>query len=667
MSKRLTQEEFETRLKEINPNIKVLDEYTRGENRIECECLVCGHKWSPKAKDLYRYGCPKCAGNIKLTQKDFEKKIKEINPNIKVLGEYTKNANHIECECLVCGHKWSPIAKSLLRGSGCPKCAGNQKLTQEEFETRLKEINPNIKVLGEYTRLKGHIECECSVCGHKWFPVAQGLLGGTGCPKCAGNQKLTCEELINRLKEINPDIKILGTYINSYTPIKCKCLKCGLEWNPIPNSLLRRHGCPECSKNAWVKKRTFTQEEFERRIKKNNPNIKILGEYTKSANRIECECLICGYKWSPIANGLLGGAGCPKCGIKTTAKKNTITREDFIERIKKVNPDIKVLGNYINSKTGIKCECLKCHHEWEPTPYNLLQGHGCPTCNHRNKLSHEDFIKILEDRNPHFKNIEFLSKYTKFKNGKIKCRCRVCGHEWTATACGLLHQMAGCPKCKRTFGTSYSENFIFYSLYYALKDKIEVLQGDTRAIGKELDIYLPEYKFAIEIGNWYHHEGVYDKDLEKYKLCQQNDIKLITIYDGFNENIQMPNNFYVYSASLAYEKDYKTLKEIVYMILNMLDIKYVYSEEDWKYIEQNLYYESDRLKLKQFKKLFNEKNPHSDTIEILNKHYTPKKIQCRCKICGREWVSTRGNLLNGNGCSDCGHKEAGLKKRKNTN
>lgn len=36
---------------------------------------------------------------------------------------------------------------SVLHGAGCPKCAGNIKKTQEEFEKELKEISPEITVI----------------------------------------------------------------------------------------------------------------------------------------------------------------------------------------------------------------------------------------------------------------------------------------------------------------------------------------------------------------------------------------------------------------------------------------------------------------------------------------------------------------------------------------
>ena len=44
------------------------------------------------------------------------------------------------------------------------------------------------------------------------------------------------------------------------------------------------------------------------------------------------------------------------------------------------NPDIEILGEFINTKTRIKCRCLIDNYIWETMPQTLLKGHGCPKC-----------------------------------------------------------------------------------------------------------------------------------------------------------------------------------------------------------------------------------------------------------------------------------------------
>lgn len=131
-------------------------------------------------------------------------------------------------------------------------------------------------------------------------------------------------------------------------------------------------GCIYCS---GTKKRT--QKEYEQDLYKENPNIKVLEEYKGLKTKIEHECLICGHKWKVKPTNLLHlHYGCPRCRNRNTNR----TQEEFIQDVNKINPMIKVLGEYKNTTIKIKFECLKCGCVWEAKPNNILSGKGCPSC-----------------------------------------------------------------------------------------------------------------------------------------------------------------------------------------------------------------------------------------------------------------------------------------------
>jgi hypothetical protein len=47
----------------------------------------------------------------------------------------------LSCECLLDGHKWAPKLKQILTmGQGCPKCHGNAKPTEQEVLDKCKSI-----------------------------------------------------------------------------------------------------------------------------------------------------------------------------------------------------------------------------------------------------------------------------------------------------------------------------------------------------------------------------------------------------------------------------------------------------------------------------------------------------------------------------------------------
>lgn len=74
-------------------------------------------------------------------------------------------------------------------------------------------------------------------------------LKGQGCPKCNGNNTLTDEEFIRKSKERHGDKYDYSKshYINSHTPLEIICPKHGSFWQMPYKHLLELHGCPSCS------------------------------------------------------------------------------------------------------------------------------------------------------------------------------------------------------------------------------------------------------------------------------------------------------------------------------------------------------------------------------------------------------------------------------------
>ena len=54
-----------------------------------------------------------------LTQQEFQNKIPK---SIKPLESYKGGKNRIKVKCIICNHEWTPFARKLLDGGGCPNC-----------------------------------------------------------------------------------------------------------------------------------------------------------------------------------------------------------------------------------------------------------------------------------------------------------------------------------------------------------------------------------------------------------------------------------------------------------------------------------------------------------------------------------------------------------------
>lgn len=186
MAKRKTHDEFLEEMGVINPSIKIHSEYVNAKTKMECECLVCGNMWNTDPDHLLRgRGCPVCSGKMKKKYGDFIKELRSLNPNIEVVGDYINNKTNTSLTCKICGHAWNATPHNLLRGTGCPKCAGVIRKTHEKFVDEMKSVNSNIKIDGIYVNAKTKIRCTCLTCNHVWYAKPNGLLQGKSCPSCA--------------------------------------------------------------------------------------------------------------------------------------------------------------------------------------------------------------------------------------------------------------------------------------------------------------------------------------------------------------------------------------------------------------------------------------------------------------------------------------------------
>ena len=79
----------------------------------------------------------------KKTNEEFVKELEKVNPNIELLEEYKYALEPILCRCKKDGYVWKSRPADLLKGKGCPKCAGNIKKTHDEFVEEMKYLQLN--------------------------------------------------------------------------------------------------------------------------------------------------------------------------------------------------------------------------------------------------------------------------------------------------------------------------------------------------------------------------------------------------------------------------------------------------------------------------------------------------------------------------------------------
>lgn len=130
--------------------------------------------------------CPKCARNIRWTTEKFRGEVyKQVGEEYTFLDEYTNNSTKMRCVHQVCGYEWRISSVNFLdKGARCPKCAGNARVTHKEFTDRVQKIHgKNYKFLEEYVSTHTPIKYLHS-CGYEGKISPANILRGRECPQC---------------------------------------------------------------------------------------------------------------------------------------------------------------------------------------------------------------------------------------------------------------------------------------------------------------------------------------------------------------------------------------------------------------------------------------------------------------------------------------------------
>lgn len=331
-NKKKTHEQYMAELAIVNPNLEAVDKYDGVNKRIMHHCLIHDVYWkTTPASALQGCGCKLCHSERigKKRKKTHEEYVDELslkNPDIEVCERYIDADTIIKHHCKIHDIFWNVRPQNVLNGQGCIMC-GREKTTNarrkthEQYVNEAKEVNPNIMVTGKYVNTNTPIGHKCLIDGYEWDAIPSGILGGSGCPKCAGNIKKTHEEYIFELEEKNPYVESLERYININTPILHRCIIHDIQWNVAPINVLLGRGCVKCWRERNGKSLRKTHEQYVEELEKVNSGIIAIDEYIDIKTPIKHQCLAYMHEWYTTPKSTLQGNGCPKCNQSRGERK----------------------------------------------------------------------------------------------------------------------------------------------------------------------------------------------------------------------------------------------------------------------------------------------------------------------------------------------------------
>ncbi len=220
---------------------KLLDgKYEGGKSFFKVKCNK-GHIWSARRDHLKRdVWCPHCSGNARLTL--FDMKTLAIQRGGECLSkEYINNRTKLRWKCKE-GHDWEAPVLHVKNGTWCPVCAGNMPKSIGIFKKLARERNGEC-LSAKYVNMQTKLKWQCKK-GHEWLATPNSVKRGSWCPYCSGNVRLTLVEM--KILAMQRGGQCLSKeYVNNHTKLRWKC-KEGHEWEATPSHVKNGTWCPVC-------------------------------------------------------------------------------------------------------------------------------------------------------------------------------------------------------------------------------------------------------------------------------------------------------------------------------------------------------------------------------------------------------------------------------------
>lgn len=421
----------------------------------------------------------------------------------------------------------------------------NIRKTHEEYCNELKEKGMSVEPVEEYRSADIKIVHRCLKCGNEWGAKPANILSGRGCPKCAGRHR-THEEFLKAVDgKLNPDVEIIGKYVNATTKIQCRCKVCGCEWGAYYANLIKGTGCLNCRNINTGNRCRTTKDGFLQKLDNTfNGKIILISEYNGASNAMTFQCVDCGYAWSyKTGAGIFSHKGCPYCtgGIRRTHEEYKAEVESFGK--------VVVIGTFISTHDTIKVKCTTCGNEWEANAGMFLSGSGCRLCAAQEAgikytKSHEQFVEEINNLSS---SIKIIGKYQSARDN-IECECGVCGKHWFPTP-GHLLSGTGCPQCSSSNGEQEITRYLDSSkIEYKPQHKFKDLVGRNGHL-LSYDFYVPAFNLLIEYqGEQHYHPIDYFGGDAAFHRQQERDAK--------KRNYAKMNNYNL--LEIKYDEDIKT-------------------------------------------------------------------------------------------------------------
>ena len=321
------------------------------------------------------------------------------------------------------GHIWKTTPSQVKKGHWCPCCAGNAKLTIEEMHKIARKKGGEC-LSNQYINSDTKLQWQCRE-KHTWWSQPSNIKLGRWCPVCKGyiNEE-KCRFILESLtqKKFYSTRSALG---NGWELDGfCRELNLAFEYQGI-------HHYKRVKK--W-----YTEDEFEKLQQRDKDKSELCEQkginklnipYYKAADNKSLIQFIT--DWLEEINVHI---------IGKVNWNNFITSPRKLENIQKMaaRRNAKCLSKSYSQR--MKFQCQKCEHVWESRVDHIKDGHGCPKCAGRPAYTIEDMRRIAVEKNGLCLSDSYINEIV-----KLTWQCQ-CGNIWKAKPHNIKLGK-WCPKC----------------------------------------------------------------------------------------------------------------------------------------------------------------------------------------------------------------------------
>jgi len=317
---------------------------------------------------------------------EFNRKLKRILPNIKVLGSYKNYNTKLLVEDQL-GIKYEVLPESLLRGC-YPKITSALNI-RDAFIKKLKQKHPNFSLVSEYTGANNYVIVQDEI-GINYRVTPGFLLSSKSKPsiKAAVDKTDAFKKIVyqNRF-----NCEIISEYKGDKVEILLKD-KYGILHKMLPYNIIKGNGL---TLKSAVNKTHYIQTI----LKASHPELKLVSKYKGASQKIIVEDDL-GIKYSILFNNLIKSK-------RTISIKSAINKSNAIDKIiRSVRMDIKAIDSYSSAKEQLIVTDIN-GYKHKMSIYGLIDGNILSFNSVIDKSKYFDFLYSRVNRLNYQRNTKF--------------------------------------------------------------------------------------------------------------------------------------------------------------------------------------------------------------------------------------------------------------------